>query len=328
MGAVEQLRGLRDDRRFLEAGVLLDALRAELSKRSGSAVSLWDAWDAPGEAQAALSRLLSDGGELEARIHQFRRAQADLSSEEGECAEGSDWEVIRDEAGLSVLLRRQSATHSRTAGKVVATLDGVRAADCMLMWREASLYPNWFPFVSGGKMLGEVDPGEVYLQLFIETSFINVDMPLRGVACDDMARAGDDGQRSGCMLLSCRPPPDWPHPLPTGVLPPTNTSESGAFKLLGSWSSATHIDVMIQPVGEGSVRMVFQMADAIPAATPSWVLKQIVENALGSVFGQMEKVARRMAVNDPACAHTAHVNSKEMVNTKRWYEKAMQDPLR
>jgi hypothetical protein len=42
----------------------------------------------------------------------------------------------------------------------------------------------------------------------------------------------------------------------------------------------------------------------------------------------MEKVARRMAVNDPACAHTAHVNSKEMVNTKRWYEKAMQDPLR
>jgi hypothetical protein len=85
---------------------------------------------------------------------------------------------------------------------------------------------------------------------------------------------------------------------------------------------------MIQPVGEGSVRMVFQMADAIPAATPSWVLKQIVENALGSVFGQMEKVARRMAVNDPACAHTAHVNSKEMVTTKRWYEKAMQDPLR
>ncbi|KOO33806.1 hypothetical protein Ctob_005864 [Chrysochromulina tobinii] len=163
MGAVEQLRCLKDDRRFLEAGVLLDALRAELSKRSGSAVSLWDAWDAPGEAQAALSRLLSDGGELEARIHQFRRAQADLRSEEGECAESSDWEVIRDEAGLSVLLRRQSATHSRTAGKVVATLDGVRAADCMLMWREASLYPNWFPFVSGGKMLGEVDPGEVYL---------------------------------------------------------------------------------------------------------------------------------------------------------------------
>jgi hypothetical protein len=31
------------------------------------------------------------------------------------------------------------------------------------MWREASLYPIWFPFVSGGKMLGEVDPGEVYL---------------------------------------------------------------------------------------------------------------------------------------------------------------------
>ena len=71
------------------------------------------------------------------------------------------------------------------------------------------------------------------------------------------------------------------------------------------------------------VRFVYQMADVIPSATPSFMLKQIVENAMGNVFREMAKVAAQMAVDDPTCAHTAHVHSPKMAATKRWYEMAM-----
>jgi len=313
--AVKRLRELKEARRFLEAGDLLDALHVELSKRSDSQQhSWWDAaWDTtPSEATAQLQQLLADGTELEQRIAQFRETHLDLNTE---MADGDGWEVIREEAALSVLLRRQSTLHSRTSAKVEATLEGVRAADCMLMWREAALYPCWFPFVSGGNMLGERDAGEAFLQLFVETSFINVDIPLWGIACDDM-------QRSGCMLLSCRPRPDWPSPLPAGVVPPT-TPDQAPFKLLGSWTSTTYIDILIEPLGPAKVRFVFQMGDVIPSATPSWMLRQIVENAMGNIFREMASVAVRMAADDPACAHTRHVNSPPMAATKRWYEAAM-----
>ena len=55
-----------------------------------------------------------------------------------------------------------------------------------MIWREASLYPVWFPLVTGGKTLMDVNHGEAVIHILIETS---VARTLRVLGLWSVARA-------------------------------------------------------------------------------------------------------------------------------------------
>ena len=56
----------------------------------------------------------------------------------------------------------------------------VSATDTLVVWREAQLYPTWFPMMTGGKKLAEFSPAEVVIQLEAELSFMFADLLLHG----------------------------------------------------------------------------------------------------------------------------------------------------
>ena len=158
----------------------------------------------------------------------------------------------------------------------------MRPSDCMLIWREAELYPHWFPFVSGGKMLGELHPSEAVLQLFVDTSFMNVDIPLWGWACDNTS--------VDKSLLFCVRPVDSDTQLPLGVARPDPTS-GRSIKLLGSWRALAHIDILVEPTGPRSVRIAFRMMGELPSYAPSWTFNHIVQDGMCNIFREMSRVA-------------------------------------
>jgi hypothetical protein len=348
--AVDKLRQLRERRKYIEAGSLLDVLRASLRKVSGddqtgdssvapkasssSSSSSWSSalasslWGAD-EARAKLASLLEDG-ELERRIETCRASVRDLNSDDG-------FDLVREDEHKRVLQRIHNEEEGGPGGssgakgsggrgsgngksrrmltvKVEAELEGVRPSDCMLIWREAELYPHWFPFVSGGKMLGELHPSEAVLQLFVDTSFMNVDIPLWGFACDNIS--------VDSSLLLCVRPVDGDTKLPTGVAPPDPTT-GRSIKLLGSWRALAYIDILVEPTGPRSVRIAFRMMGELPSYAPSWTFNHIVQDGMCNIFREMSKVATRMAADDPECAHTKHVTRSSYSKVKRWFEDAI-----
>ena len=79
--AVEQLAEMKKSQRYLEAGALLDALRATELKGSGSWLGSWSEWGIEA-TQTRLSALLADG-QLQERIEICRQAVRDLNSDDG-----------------------------------------------------------------------------------------------------------------------------------------------------------------------------------------------------------------------------------------------------
>ena len=139
-------------------------------------------------ARQKLDELLA-GGVLEDRIKVTRGAVSDLNNDDG-------FELVQSDATKRVM-QRLTADRYLTV-KIDAVLDNVRPSDTVIIWREASLYPKWFPFVSGGHMLAEKGPAEIVIHLVVETFFLCADMVLHGYAVDDMTQ-------SGTMLLCVRP---------------------------------------------------------------------------------------------------------------------------
>lgn len=140
--AVEELRGLQVAYRYIEAGELLDQLRSELARtdvHGGREIA---------EATRSLQSLLA-GGAFEERISISRGAISDLNSDDG-------FTLVSSDASMRVLQRMTS--ERLLSVKIEGILKGVRPSDCMLIWREVELYPDWFPYVTRGTLLYDGHP--------------------------------------------------------------------------------------------------------------------------------------------------------------------------
>ena len=296
VGAVADLKRLHEDYKFLAAGELLDALRVALMNASGGG---WGSWGAV-DAQRQLDSLLSDGV-LEDRISTARGAVRDLSSNDG-------FELVQQDASMKVLQRFTPSRHLTV--KIEAVLDGVSASDCLMIWREATLYPEWCPFITGGKTLGEVHPGEAVIQLMVETYFMAVDMVLWGWACDNIDESGE--------VLMCVRPITSSTKLPDGVKYPK--LDAGKSTILGTLRAKAVIDILVEPLSDSSVRFAFQMSDQIADVVPSWGVNYVVQNAMVNVFERMRIAASGMGRCDPSSKHYRFVNRPEYAPTKKWIE--------
>ena len=293
--AIQLLKATSEGNKYLEAGDLLDAIRSELSKSAGSA---WGNWG-NAEAQQQLDALLANG-ELEGRIKTARDARQDLSSDDG-------FELVQQDATMKVLQRLTPARELTV--KIEAVLEGVNPGQCLMIWREASLFPLWFPFVTGGKILADVSPSEMVCHILVETFFMSVDMCLWGWACDNM----DEGE----TLLCVRPVRSYTKNLPPGVKVPPPGAGATKSTLLGALRAHAVIDILVEPL-DGSVRFAFQMSDTLPPFMPSWAINYVVQNAMVEIFGNMKKIATKMAKKDPSSEHLQHVNRPEYKETKAW----------
>ena len=139
--AVDKLRQLRERRKYIEAGSLLDVLRASLRKVSGddrtgdssvapkasssSSSSSWSSalasslWGVD-EARAKLASLLEDG-ELERRIETCRASVRDLNSDEG-------FDLVREDEHKRVLQRIHNEEEGGSGGSSGAKGSGGRGS--------------------------------------------------------------------------------------------------------------------------------------------------------------------------------------------------------
>lgn len=296
-GAVEKLEQLAADYQYAEAGELLD----ELNKAINSAGMF--TWGVE-EAKARLSKLLADG-KLAERIRIAHEAAESLNNDDG-------FELVKEDETKRVLQRMTEDRHLTV--KIEAMLEGVQPADCLQIWREASLYPTWFPFVSGGKFLADLHPGEVILHILVDTYFMSVDMCLWGWASDTLSTGGT-------FMLNVRPVRSHTR-LPRGVALP-RVDQTGAGKVFGALRAHAVIDVLLEPLGENSVRFAFQMSDHVPAFMPSWVINYIVQNAMADIFDKMHEVAVRMHSRDAKSPHVKHVNKASYKPVREWYARKM-----
>ena len=189
VAAVEKLRALNADFKYLEAGELLDALQLALSGDGHGSSATWSigAQWSKDEARQQLNELLNSSS-LEERISTARAAVKDLNNDQG-------FDLIQEDPTMKVL---QRLTPDRVLTvKIEAVLEGVSPAQCIMIWREAALYPEWFPFVTGGKTLGDIHPGDTIVHILVETFFMSVDMVLWGWACDNLSE--------GELLMCVRP---------------------------------------------------------------------------------------------------------------------------
>lgn len=298
VGAVADLKVLAQEDKYLEAGDLLDALRKELALANSGSGS-WGGWGGAADAQQQLDSFLKDGT-LEERIRTNRGAVQDLNSDEG-------FELVKQEERLKVMQRLTPDRHLTV--KIEAQLEGVRADQCMMIWREAALYPDWMPFITGGQTLKENGPADVILHLLVETFFMTVDMVLWGKLCDNMS----EGQ-----FLACVRPIHASTKLPPGVSIPPVGEGSTRSTLFGTMRADAVIDILVEPLEDGSVRFAFQMSDTLPPFMPSWAINYVVQHAMVHIFDKMREVAVGMATKDPDSMHLAFVNRREYQPTKEW----------
>ena len=133
---------------YLEAGELVDELRRQLAggPRGPEAVA----------AARELTRLVAEEPRLEERVAIARQALVDLTGD------GSEWIVDRDD---EIRMQHKMDAERYFSVRVESVLEGVRPADCLSIWREVSLYPEWFPLVTKGAVLSNVHPFEAVLHV-------------------------------------------------------------------------------------------------------------------------------------------------------------------
>ena len=284
---VEQIRAYAEDYKYFNAGELLDALREALDKRRSSP------FDSDVKAATKqLDALLSDG-ELEKRIKTVRQASRELNSDEG-------FEICKEDATMR--MGKRLAADSTFTVKIEAVLEGVRPADTLFLWREAHLYPDWFPLITKGVHIDERPPLEALIHAEIETWFTAADLVLHGFGCDCFAR-------DGSMLMCVRSVRQSDVP---GATLPVHPSETYKDKMIKATRVKADIDILFEPISATSVRFAFMLSHQLNATRmPAWVADLVLQKGMGQIFSSMKTIAVRMAADDRTCKHVPYVNSPE-----------------
>ena len=252
--AVEQIQAYADEFKYFDAGALLDELRAALDSRRDSVFE-------GGEVKAAearLDELLADGL-LEKRVATVRRASGELNSDDG-------FEFVKEDEDMRMFTR---VTSDRVLTvKIEAILEGVRPADTLFLWREAHLYPNWFPLITKGAHIEPRHPFEALLHLGIETPFTTADLVLNGFGCDAF-------ERDGGILMCVRSVRQSDLP---GVALPLHPSEVYRSAIFKPTRIKADIDVLFEPLTPTSVRFVFAASHSLEITKmPDWMSNFFVQ---------------------------------------------------
>ena len=160
--AIDSLKTLYDEYKYIELGELLDAIRADITScKHGNQATL----DAKEKLEALL---LSDAlPQIEARIRTCKDALAALSDAEG-------WELVNKKKEMRMFQRWREGNELQVKIEAVLGPDPpVRTADTIIVWREAQLYGRWFPMISSGFKIKEFSHCEVVIHLIAALNFMH-----------------------------------------------------------------------------------------------------------------------------------------------------------
>jgi hypothetical protein len=160
--AIDSLKTLYDEYKYIELGELLDAIRADITScKHGNQATV----DAKEKLEALL---LSDAlPQIEARIRTCKDALAALSDTEG-------WELVNNKKEMRMFQRWREGNELQVKIEAVLGPDPpVRTADTIIVWREAQLYGRWFPMISSGFKIKEFSHCEVVIHLIAALNFMH-----------------------------------------------------------------------------------------------------------------------------------------------------------
>ena len=160
--AIDSLKTLYDEYKYIELGELLDAIRADITScKHGDQATV----DAKEKLEALL---LSDAlPQIEARIRTCKDALAALSDTEG-------WELVNNKKEMRMFQRWREGNELQVKIEAVLGPDPpVRTADTIIVWREAQLYGRWFPMISSGFKIKEFSHCEVVIHLIAALNFMH-----------------------------------------------------------------------------------------------------------------------------------------------------------
>lgn len=273
--AIDALKQLAHDAKWTEAGDLLAACIELIRSAKGAPPT-----DLLG---MRLAECLAPGGPLydvAARSATCKAALADLNSD-------ASWTLSSHRDGTRVQYRRTERT---LAIKVDALVEGVRPADALYVWRETSVYKEWFPLVTASTELCEVSEAESVLHLEMDAWFAYNDMAMRGWGCDCL--------KDGYLLMVVRPVTQAD--VPAGVtIPPMEPTR----RLFPSTRVVAEINILVEPLSASAVRFAYSLAVPLAPSVPLWVVNVVLQQGVANIFASMREQARRMSAGDPSSAH-------------------------
>ncbi|KAG8471220.1 hypothetical protein KFE25_009641 [Diacronema lutheri] len=290
--AIDHAVFLAEERRYIEAGLLLERVRAFVDGRPARSALA---------SRARLDTLLARGGALElveARRRTAERALVDLRDDDG-------WVLYADRHGQRTRYRRANGVLSI---KIDATVDGIRPADAFFIWREASLFRHWSPLISRSAMLHDFHPAEVALHLEIDLpALVHADLALHGWGCVHLREAG-------AVLICVRPLEQTA--LPTGVTIPPPPSARRTFP---PQRVPAHIDICVEPRSPTSVHFTYAVSYPLHPAVPTWAMNIILGQGMADLFAKMRAEAVKMAAGDVAASvHLARMREPSGKAAARW----------
>lgn len=280
--------------RYVEAGALLERLQATLDHEPSSD-------ERPPELAAAAARLAkleAPGGALE----HVRERSVTCKQVLHELNEDAGWNLASDREGTRVQYKRTAETLSV---KIDAIVEGVRPADALYIWREASLYKHWFPLMTDSRMLHEASITDVTLHLVADTIFAYSDLVLRGWGCDNL--------RDGYMLLCVRPVRSGQ--LPAGVPAPELKKTR---KMFPARRVPAVVDVLVEPLSATSVRFAYAASLPIEPLVPHWAINMILQQGMAQIFLRMKDMAKKMAAGDKGSLHLQRMSEPEHAHVAAW----------
>jgi len=293
--AIDSLKTLYDEYKYIVLGELLDAIRADITScKHGNQATV----DAKEKLEALL---LSDAlPQIEARIRTCKDALAALSDTEG-------WELVNNKKEMRMFQRWREGNELQVKIEAVLGPDPpVRTADTIIVWREAQLYGRWFPMISSGFKIKEFSHCEVVIHLIAALNFMHCDLLLHGWGVDEL--------RNGFFLMCVRPARQSELPLVELPLHPSKTHRTVLFPPA---RAIAVIDILVEPLSENSVRFAFQLSQKIPQFLPRWAVQTILHQGMANIFASMQKAALAMATN-PKSDHAQLASSPEYRPTAEW----------
>jgi hypothetical protein len=288
---VDRLQALYAEYRYLDAGAVLDELREALKGQRGSR----DAANAEQKLVAALA-----DGSIEKRVALCRTALENLTNDDG-------WKFAKEDAVMRMHSRFREEDRTLSV-KIDAVLEGVRPSDTLMIWREAALYPNWFPLMTSGRQLKSMHYLEILVHMMIETWFMTADLVLHGWACDAL-------DSRGFQLFCVRPA--FQRDFPNVELPLHPSKDPNIkSKLFPSTRVLPIIDILFEPISDKSVRFAYVMTQPLPPIMPSWAIDFVLQKGMSKIFAGMLRVAKRMGNDDPSDDHVRYTRSEGYADVK------------